>query len=457
MIKFMQKYAFLRNETAKKLYENAKNLPIIDYHCHLSPKEIYEDKPFNNIGEIWLSGDHYKWRLMRTAGIDEDYITGDKTSYKEKFIQYAKAVEFAAGHPLYHWSHMELMMYFGIEKALNAESAEEIWDEANSYIQETQMSPRKLIEKSNVEVICTTDDIADSLLWHEKIAEDSSFKTKVLPSFRTDNVLLIRREGYDEYIKRLSESVGFEITDFTSLKKAIKSRLQYFCHHGCRVSDLGIPVFPNRIATDCQCDSIFKTALSGGEISDSDYNGFIGNMYLFLNGLYKENNIISQWHLAVVRNSNSVLAQKLGADCGVDCVGNTINGNDLIMMLDAINKTSGLPETIIYSLNESNIAQIACIAAAFPRVRSGAAWWFCDHKRGIEEQIKVISENASLGTFYGMLTDSRSFLSYARHDYFRQILCSVVGEWIQSGEYDMGSAQKLIEKICYKNIKEAII
>ena len=452
----MEKYAFLRNETARILYENAKALPIVDYHCHLSPKDIFEDKPFENIGEIWLSADHYKWRLMRTAGIDEEYITGSKKSYKEKFIKYAEAIEFSAGHPLYHWSHMELMLYFGIEKPLNSQNAESIWNEANAHIKKTNMSPRKLIGQSNVEVVCTTDDIADDILWHERIATDKSFKTKVLPSFRTDNLLLIRREGYKEYIDNLSNVSGIEITDFSTLKSAVKKRLEYFCEHGCRVSDLGIPLFPNRIADDRECDATLKAVLEGKSISDSDYNGFVGNMYLFLNGLYKEHNIISQWHLAVTRNSNTVLFELLGADCGVDCVGNPINGDDLIMMLDAINKASGLPDTIIYSLNESNIAQLACIAAAFPNVRMGAAWWFCDHKRGIEEQVRVISENASLSQFYGMLTDSRSFLSYARHDYFRQILCSMVGEWVESGEYDIESAQRLIAKICYENIKKAI-
>ena len=228
----MEKYAFLRNETARILYENAKALPIVDYHCHLSPKDIFEDKPFENIGEIWLSADHYKWRLMRTAGIDEEYITGSKKSYKEKFIKYAEAIEFSAGHPLYHWSHMELMLYFGIEKPLNSQNAESIWNEANAHIKKTNMSPRKLIGQSNVEVVCTTDDIADDILWHERIATDKSFKTKVLPSFRTDNLLLIRREGYKEYIDNLSNVSGIEITDFSTLKSAVKKRLEYFCEHG---------------------------------------------------------------------------------------------------------------------------------------------------------------------------------------------------------------------------------
>lgn len=222
---------------------------------------------------------------------------------------------------------------------------------------------------------------------------------------------------------------------------------------GCRCTDLGIPLFPNRIADDIECDNTFKNILLGKSITDSEYNGFIGNMYVFLNALYKEKNLISQWHLAVVRNSNSVLADKLGADCGVDCVGNTVSGNDLIMMLDAINKNSGLPKTVIYSLNESNIAQIASVAGAFPNVKCGAAWWFCDHKRGIEDEIKVIAENGSLGEFYGMLTDSRSFLSYARHDYFRRILCNLIGDWVEKGEF----AEKSAGGLCQKSVMKIFV
>lgn len=445
----------LESKTAENLYKIAKDMPIIDYHCHLSPKEIYEDKLFDNIGQIWLGSDHYKWRLMRTSGIDEEYITGEKT-FKEKFIKYCSALEFAAGNPLYHWSHMELSTFFGIDDSITSQNAENIWNEANKYIAETKMSSRKLIEQSNVGVICTTDDIIDDLSWHKKIAEDKTFNTKVLPSFRTDNLLLIKRSGYTDYIKKLNEVSGVEIGDFETLKNAVSNRLDFFCSNGCRCTDLGIPLFPNRIADDFECDNTFKAVLNGKEITDKEYNGFVGNMYVFLNGLYKEKNLISQWHLAVVRNSNSVLAEKLGADCGVDCVSNVIDGNSLIMLLDAINKKSGLPKTVIYTLNESNIAQIASIAGAFPNVKCGAAWWFCDHKRGIEDEIKVIAENGCLGEFYGMLTDSRSFLSYARHDYFRRILCNIIGDWVDKGEFAAESAEKLIKKLCYENIKRAI-
>lgn len=452
----MKQTAFLQNQTAERLYAAVKDLPIVDYHCHLSPKEIYEDRPFSNIGEIWLAGDHYKWRLMRTAGIDERYITGKDTTWEEKFLKYAEAVEFAAGHPLYHWSHMELMQYFGIDMPLCAASAKTVWEKANAYIAQTGMSPRKLIAQSNVEIICTTDDIIDDLAWHEKIAADTTFTTKVLPSFRTDNVMLVRRDGYVDYVKTLSAVSGVEVVDLATLKAAIEKRLQFFVEHGCRCSDVGIPLFPDRIGTDAEADEAYRAVLAGQAITDEQYSALIGNLYVFVNGLYKAHDMVSQWHLAVVRNANSVLAGALGADCGVDCVGNTVDGNALIRMLDAINVKTGLPQVVIYSLNEANIAQIACITAAFPRVRAGAAWWFCDHKRGIEDEIKTISENASLGSFYGMLTDSRSFLSYARHDYFRQILCNLIGQWIEAGEYDEAPAATLVSKISYHNIKEAL-
>ncbi|MEE1074154.1 MAG: glucuronate isomerase [Acutalibacteraceae bacterium] len=442
----------LNSKTAQYIYDNIKMLPIIDYHCHLSPKEIYEDQLFDNIGEMWLAADHYKWRLMRTAGIDEEFITGN-TTWEEKFLSYAKAIEFAAGNPLYHWSHMELSQFFGIEDNLTPKSAMAIYEKANKYIADNKLSPRKLIEQSKVETICTTDDIIDSLEYHQKLKEDKTFNVNVLPSFRTDNLLLAKRQGYCEYIENLSAVSGVKIKNLETFKEAIENRLVFFVENGCRFSDIGMPYFPNCIADDKEADKTFKKIFSGNEITDEEYLGFVGNIYLFLGKLYKEHNLVMQLHLAVYRNANTLLFDELGADCGVDCVGETVIGDHLIKMLDAININSGLPETVIYSLNPANAEQIASIAGAFPKVRSGAAWWFCDHKRGIKEEIEIISENSSLGSFLGMLTDSRSFLSYVRHDYFRRILSSVLGEWVESGEYNNDTAVKLAEKISYTNIK----
>lgn len=447
-------YLLTCNE-AVKIYDRIKDLPIVDYHCHLSPKEIYENKPYDNIGEMWLSADHYKWRLMRTAGIPEEYITGD-APMKEKFLKYAEAIEFAAGNPLYHWSHMELSKYFGISDELNRETAESIWNRANEYIKANNLSPRELLKQSGVVTVCTTDDPADNLEWHKLIREDDSFDIKVLPSYRTDNMMLARKEGYSEYINRLSESSGITVSDLKTLKSAAEKSLDRFVQVGCRVSDVGIPFFPSYVATDDKANRTYCDLLRGKEVSDSDYEGFLGNLYVFFSKLYKERNILMQLHLAVTRNSNSELYEKLGPDCGVDCVGDAVSGTSLIGLLDAMNENGGLPTTVIYTLNPANAAQIASIAGAFPNVHCGAAWWFCDHKRGIEEQIDTIAENSSLGSFFGMLTDSRSFLSYARHDYFRRILASKLGEWVEKGEYGETKVFELAERICLTNIKKEV-
>ena len=451
----MKKNIFLTCSTAKKLYNTVKDLPIIDYHCHLQPQMMFEDKPFDNIGTIWLGGDHYKWRLMRMSGVEERYITGDST-WKEKFIRYCKALEFAAGNPLYHWSHMELSMFFGIDLPINAENAETIWEQANAYIAKTQMSPRKLILQSKVETICTTDDIADDLAWHKKLAADETFPVKVIPSFRTDKVLLLRRADYGTYIEGLSAAAGMAITDLESLKAAIVQRLDYFCQMGCRCADEGVPEFPDHIGTEEECSAAFQAALRGETVATDAYLGFLGYMHKFLAGEYKKRNLLSQWHLASLRNCDKALFEALGLDVGGDVVGNAVSGEHLAALLGAIHEDGMLGKTIIYTLNDSNLAQIASIAGTFPNVRMGAAWWFCDHKRGNLDAMRVMAEQGSLGSFYGMLTDSRSFLSYARHDFFRRLLCDLVGTWVEQGEYDKNAAVKLVKKVSYENIKEEI-
>lgn len=452
----MKKSFLLNNGIAKKLYTKVKDLPIVDYHCHLSPKMIFEDKPFDNIGEIWLGGDHYKWRLMRTAGVPEELITGKNTSWHDKFTAFIGALEFAPENPLYHWSSMELSQFFNINLSITSENAEAIWQKANAYIKATKMSPRSLIKKANVISLCTTDDIIDNLDWHKKIAKDKTFKTKVLPSFRTDNLLLGLNDGYADYIDKLSAVSEIKVKDLKTLKLATEKRLDYFVSLGCRVTDVGIPFFPNAVFPDNDADKVFKKMLKGKAVTNEEYLGFLGNMYLFLAKIYKDKNLVMQWHLAVTRNVNTALFNELGADCGVDCIGDAVNGLSLGKMLDIISNNSGLPKTIIYTLNPQNAEQLGSIASAFRNVSLGAAWWFCDHKKGIEHQIEVIAENSSLGSFYGMLTDSRSFLSYARHDYFRRILCNMVGGYVKKGEYDFNSALKLVKKLSLENAKEML-
>lgn len=437
------------------MYRACCDLPIYDYHCHLSPKEIWEDREFSDIADMWLGGDHYKWQLMRAAGIEERYITGS-ASGREKFRAYAEAIEFAAGNPLYHWTGMELALYFDIHTPLNPATAGEIYDQANRVICERHYSPRRLIGMSRVAYIATTDDPAEDLPYHEKLAAIRDvFPTVVTPSFRTDNLLLIRREGYPDYLTRFGKAAGIPITDLASLDAAIESRLAYFCRLGCRFSDIGIPFFPDREGNDADAEAVLGQVLLGEAVTDEAYSAFLYRMYRFLGGLYRKYDVVMQWHLAVHHNANSRLFAALGGDCGGDTIGDPISGRAIIAMLDAIEQDGGLPHTVLYTLNPTMNEQLATITKAFPRARMGTAWWFNDHKDGIADMIRVIARNGHLGSFLGMLTDSRSFLSYARHDYFRRILCSVLAEWQESGEYS-GDTAKLAKKICCENIQTLI-
>ena len=448
----MKETYLLPSEAGRRLYQQVKDLPIIDYHCHLSPREIYEDNPFDNIGEMWLGGDHYKWRLMRAFGIEESYITGG-ASWHDKFQKYAEAIALAAGNPLYHWTQMELSRYFDIETVLNGDNAEEIWQKANQVIAERRLSPRKLINMSRVDYIATTDDAVDTLEFHRKIREDESFRTTVVPSFRTDNLLLIRRQGYREYIDKLSAISGVPIQNLDSFQSAVCKRMDFFVENGCRFADVGIEYFPGHIGGRDEADIAFRKALEGQPVTDEEFHGFLGYMVVFLASEYRSRHMVMQWHLAVKRNANSDLFRRMGPDCGGDCIGDEIKGEHIIRILDAVNDHGGLPVTVLYTLNPSSVPMLSSIAGSFPRVFCGAAWWFCDHKRGIEEQLQVIAETGHIGAFVGMLTDSRSFLSYARHDYFRRILCNLIGEWIDRGEFaDDRYAGKLVRDICGLNI-----
>ena len=448
----MQNNYLLSSKTAQMLYQSVCTLPIYDYHCHLSPKEIWEDKPFDNIGEMWLAGDHYKWRLMRATGISEDKITG-KASWKEKFFAYAQAISLAAGNPLYHWTQMELSIYFGIETALCSDTAEEIWSKANRVIAEKKLSPRKLMKQANTVYVATTDDVADSLEYHQLLKNDDTLSAKVTPSFRTDNLLLIRRAGYRSYINKLSEVSGLAITDLASLDAAIEKRLQFFIQSGCSFTDVGMPFFPDRIGSDAEADLVFKKALEEEALSDEEYSSFLGRMYLFLGKLYRKYNVVMQWHLAVQRNVNTPLFQAAGPDSGGDCIGDLIPGKHIIEVLDAIHLNGGLPETILYTLNPTMTDQLCAIAGSFPHVRMGAAWWFNDHKTGMIEQMTSLGNLGLLGNFIGMLTDSRSFLSYTRHEYFRRIMCELIGGWVANGEYpnDDKVLERMIKNISHDN------
>lgn len=452
----MDKNIFLENKTAKKLYKGIKDLPIIDYHCHLSPQEIYEDKPFTSIYEMWLKYDHYKWRLLRAARFDESYITGNRSEY-EKFEAYITALSESPNHPLYHWSMMELSEVFGIDLPLRKSNAKAIYDGANAFIIKEKLSPRKLFLKFRVEALCTTDDPADSLLWHEKIAGDKTLSTKVLPSFRTDNVLRLHLPGYPSYIEKLGSAANIKITDLTSLQDALSLRLKDFVKTGCVMTDMGIPEFPDRVGTREGADTIFGKALRGEKISREETMSFIGYMTVWFGNLYKELNLVQQFHLGVTRDANSVLLTALGNNIGCDTANDVVPAESLIRILDAENKSAGLPRTILYTLNESDTEKMASIAYAFPSVTMGAAWWFDDHYSGIRNAVTLISELGTLGSFPGMLTDSRSFLSYARHDYYRRIIATMVGEWVEKKTYDSLSAEDIVRKLSYDNTKKYFI
>ena len=450
----MREDFLLPSPAARQLYDTIKDYPIYDYHCHLSPREILEDRPFGNIGELWLAGDHYKWRLMRAAGVPEQLITGE-AGWRDKFFAYAKAVELAAGNPLYHWTQMELSRYFGIETPLGRGTAPAVWEEANRVIREEGLSPRKLIARSRVAYIGTTDDIADPLDVHEKLRADGSFPVQVAPTFRLDAAILLNREGYAGYIDRLEKAAGLRIEGLEDLQAALVKRLDDFCRCGCRFADVGIPFFPDGTRDAAAAQRAFRAARRGGAAGARGYAAFLWEMYAFLGGELKKRGIILQLHLAVQRNVNTRLFREKGADCGGDCIGDPIPGSHVAALLDEWHQRDALPRVILYTLNTGMTQQLASIAGSFPGVRLGAAWWFADHQRGIAETIRTIAEIQHIGGFLGMLTDSRSFLSYARHDYFRRILAGILAEWRESGEFS-GDIEELARAICYGNIRRWI-
>lgn len=443
----------LKTKYARKLYDSVKDLPIIDYHCHLSPKEIYEDKPFTDIGEMWLAGDHYKWRLMRAYGIDEKYITGDADMY-EKFMYFAKAVGEAYGNPIKDWVALELEFFFGISLPLNEDTAQQIWDKANEVIVQKQLSPRKLIAMANVEYIATTDDPCDSLEYHELIAKDDSIKAKVVPSFRVDNIVLAKDKNYTDYIARLGEASGIKIKGLEDLEQAVAKRMDYFVARGCKFSDIGVQGFPESISDFKDADKTFKSLLKSKEVEDKEYDGFLGYLYTFFGKEYAKRKMVMQLHLAVTRNSNSAMFKQCGKDAGFDCVGDSFDVARIRRYIDNLNSENALPKTIIYTLNPTMYYPLVTMCGAFRNVVLGISWWFCDHKRGMYETLETLSELSHISSLVGMLTDSRSFLSYTRHDYYRQIVCDFLGGLVRDDEDKY--AVNVAKALCYQNAKNLV-
>jgi len=460
---FMDENFLLTNETARTLYHDyAKQMPIIDYHCHLSPQEIYENKTYKTITEVWLYGDHYKWRAMRAKGIAERYITGDADDY-EKFLAFARTLPDAIGNPLYHWSHLELKRYFGVDEVLNEQTAPAIWQQVNAKLNSEGYSARDFIKNSNVRVVCTTDDPTDSLEYHIKLRDDEAFDVKVLPSFRPDKGLEINRETFLPWIERLAQVSGQAITRYDDFLSALESRVKFFHEVGCRVSDHGIDYYvPYADATEDEVREIFARALNGETVSHEDEMKHKTFTLVYLGRLYAEHGWAMQYHMNATRNNNHRMFKTLGPDTGFDSMGDSAIAMPLTKLLSALDEDGKLPRTILYSINPSHNHVIAAMIGSFQggeipgKIQFGSGWWFNDTKLGMIAQMTTLAEIGLLGRFVGMLTDSRSFLSYTRHEYFRRILCNLIGGWVENGEYpaDMELLGSIVQNISYHNARE---
>lgn len=448
----------LYNETAKELYhDTAKHLPIIDYHNHLSQHEILADKTFSDLSEVWLGGDHYKWRAMRANGVHEDYITGDKSPY-EKFLAWAKTVPNTFGNPLYHWTHLELLRYFDIDVLLNEETAPSIWEEANKKLASQDMSVRSLLKKEKVTFLGTTDDPTDDLASHHQLKEEG-FDINVSPSFRPDKGLKIDEAEFLSWVEKLADVSEVSIETYDDFLTALDKRVDFFDEHGCRSSDHGIDVMFYQAATKQEIDTIFKKRLSNDTLSEKEVEQFKTATLLFLGERYAEKGWAMQLHLSALRNNNSRMLAKLGPDTGFDSIGDQLIADKLSHFLNELESQDKLPKTILYSLNSNDYYQLASMAGNYQsseipgKVQFGTAWWFNDTIDGMEEQMKVLANVGLISNFVGMLTDSRSFLSFPRHEYFRRVLCNLLGTWVHEGKVpkDMILLKKYVTNICYDN------
>ena len=467
---FMDKDFLLETETAQHLFHDyAEKLPLVDYHCHLNPREIYEDRRFNNLAEVWLgglqpdgsyAGDHYKWRVMRSNGVSEDYITGTKSDF-ERFMKFVEALEMAIGNPMYHWCHLELQQFFGVYEPLTTESAERIWNHCNELLRnDPDMSARGLIRKANVAFIGTTDDPIDSLEWHDKIAADPTIETVVGPSYRPDKAVNIHKAGWKEYLQQLAASVGKEsLPTMQDVLDALVARLEFFHAHGCKASDHGLDYVPFQNYTVEQADAVYQKALRGEKLTTEEIEGFQAVILLTLGKAYHRLNIAMQLHYSCLRNNNQRIFKLQGGDTGVDAIAQNTCGGNISQLLSALDEAGCCPKTILYSLNPIDNAQLGTLIGCFQdstipsKIQHGSAWWFNDNKVGMQDQMISLGNLGLLGNFIGMLTDSRSFLSYARHDYFRRILCNLVGNWVENGEYPNNEAalKRIIEGISSRN------
>lgn len=460
MRKFMDSDFLLKSDVSKKLYEYAEKMPIFDYHCHLNPKEIAENKSYENITQIWLYGDHYKWRAMRSNGIDEKYITGDATDF-EKFLAFAETMEYAYGNPLFHWSHLELKRYFGIEEVLNRKTAEVIWNKANELLKTEEFRAKKLIERSNVKALCTTDDPIDTLEYHQDILKDENFKVKVLPTFRPDKAIYLEKEDYLIWLKNLEKVSEDNIETFEKLVAVLETRVEYFKANGCLVTDhsLEAPFFTRD--SENKIEEIFKKRLADEKLTKEEADIYKTEIFLALGKIYYKNDLGMQLHMGALRNNNERMFKRLGADVGFDSIADNNYAEVLSKLLNSLDVNGELPKTILYCLNPKDNEVLGTMIGNFQnsdtpgKIQFGSGWWFNDQKDGMIRQMTALSQLGLLRRFVGMLTDSRSFLSYTRHEYFRRILCNLVGTWVEDGEvpYDEEILKAMIEEICFINAK----
>ncbi len=456
---FMDSDFLLGTEEAKILFHDyAEKQPIIDYHCHIDPREIAEDKNYTSIADIWLAGDHYKWRLMRQCGIPEEYITG-KADERERFRAWARTLSLAVGSPLYHWSHLELQRYFDCRFPINEENADRIFDICGEVLKSGKLSAKKIIKMSDVRVIGTTDDPCDNLEWHAKIKEDDSLGCGVIPTFRPDRLLLAGSDEFPEYVGKLAEASGMRISSFADLKDAVVSRMEFFVSMGCRSSDQSASVFPFRRISESRCEEIFAKAMNGGELTEEEKEGFITETMIFLAENYARLGLVMQLHFGVRRNTSTRMFRLIGKDTGFDRIDSDAPIESLAYFLDELDKNGRLPRTVLYSLDPSMNAPLDVMAKCFTeegvagKVQHGAAWWFNDNLGGIRDHLRSLCEQGVLGTFIGMLTDSRCMLSYTRHEYFRRILCAFVGELAAEGEifWDRDNLGKIVSDVSFSN------
>jgi glucuronate isomerase len=456
---FMDEHFLLESPTAQKLYhEYAAPQPIIDYHCHLPPVEVAENKQFRNITEIWLGGDHYKWRFMRSSGVTEDFITGNQPD-QAKFRKFCEVLPMGVGNPLYHWSHLELQRYFGTKTLVSGATADELWEVCNAQIGKPELSARGLMQRSNVRVVCTTDDPIDDLAHHKATAADKTFTSKMLPTFRPDKSFNIDRAGFQDYIPKLAAVSGVAINNFGDLLKALNARLDYFAAHGCKLSDHAIDIAFFETASEDELSQILAKAMDHKAVTKLEADKFKTAIMLHLGREYARRGWAMQLHIGAQRNNNTRMFKTLGPDTGWDSISDDLISAKIARFLDALDGDDLLPKTIMYNLNPMHNEVLATMIGNYQdgkfkgKMQFGSGWWFLDQKDGMLRQLTALSQLGNLGAFVGMLTDSRSFLSYTRHEYFRRILCNLIGGWVENGEYpqDWKLLKTAVEDICYNN------